>query len=426
MSKTFEILNLLYAQGGKMKKLTMFVLVLMVVSSLLTACAPPKPSGEIIFSGAYDNVYNWVWSSAKSGAVKEVSWLNSFSADEDSGVQAFFWMNNPEYFAALVFDGYDNQDGFRHMLAIFKRSDYANPVAITTLDPTTQEIKYDFYDSGQQVLVLTDISTTPPTINLWSFDIDGSLTKIHSLGPVRGGADTLECAKYVSPDTVYLSPDGKNVYWQWEYFIGGNCVHQNPEMMGPMFTEVPEVKLAWVIADLEGQVIVSDEKVKNLNDFSLIFDNPIGWAGNHTLLFDRYYPSEEGTEPYQCLYSVDINGEARDLYCDNDISPGIEGFSISPNGKDVAFIQNYHDLLVVEINTAKVIYSSLETGTNLGYPFHPIIVWSPDSQWLTWTMDRDSPNFNNSLFVMKRDGTYLQSFIKPEGDDFTYTYLWLK
>ncbi len=402
-----------------MKRLTVLMALILFVSCLLSACSPAKSNSEIVF---VKNGTNFDWWSYRDGLEKPISWLNS-----DPNVRAvstLTQMKDTRFVAFIVSDFTTIND--INYLVIFNRSDYVTPVAITKLDPKTQYFTSDALFTEQDMLPLVDRTTTPETINVWSFDIAGVLTKAWSLGPEKhGGVDT-SCAGFTGPDRVYLSPDGTKALHRFETVAtGSRCkFDENGVLANPL-----DIKVSWQVVDKTGKVLSSDEKT--ISYWRMYEDSgwPIGWLDSQTFLFSWFAPN--GNKTRQCLTSVNVydKTKTKDLYCDEDVPAGIDGFAVSPNGKYVAFVQDYHFLVVVDAKTANVVYSSKnQNQASYGYPFTSGLAWSPDSRSIAWMLDKDSANFTDSIFITQIEGTNKGqiSSQKLEGTDPTYTYLWLK
>lgn len=436
MKKTFAILIILMfvvtacgnpasVQTATAVPATPTVTVPIVTISSPTQVGQGLPGGEIVFvmDGESSD-----WWSYRNGSAAPINWLNPTS-EQDRGVYWFKQMQDPNY-VAFITNEYNNEgQSLTNNLVIFNRVDYTTPVADTVLDPETQQIlSYtDFAGpEGPDTIPLMDRTTSPATINLWSFDTAGVLTKVWSLGSERQGGDSIDCTRMTRSDMIYLSPDGTKVFWRWEYAIGGDCT-QTGGMMSVPYVEAPMIKDSWQVIDREGRILEADE---NIHDFSMLNgaqEWPGGWAGNQTFLFSKFFPYKPNTETTrECIFSVNIiSHTTQDLYCDENFPPGIDGFSISPDGKFVAFGQDYDDLVILEVNTAKVVYSTAWDSTDTGYPFDSILVWSPDSQWVAWTLDPSSANNANSIFVLQREGLSHFTLYEPGGDNPTIPYLWL-
>ena len=383
------------------------------------------PGGEIIFVKDGESFHWW---SYKNGSATSISWLNR-TPEQDRSVYWFKQMQDPNY-VAFIIDEFDSESrSSTDNLVIFNRADYTTPVAVTVLDPETQQIlSYtDFVGpESPDIIPLVDLTSSPATINLWSFDTAGVLNKVWSLGPERRGGDNIDCTRMTRSDMIYLSPDGLKILWRWEYAIGGDCT-QTGEMMSAPYVKAPMIKDSWQVIDREGRILEADE---NIHDFSMLNgaqEWPGGWAGNQTFLFSKFFPYKPNAgATRECIFSVNIiNHTTRDLYCDEDYPPGIDGFSISPDGKFVAFGQDYQSLVILEVDSTKVIYSTAWGSIDTGYPFDSILVWSPDSQWVAWTLDPTSANNANSIFVLQHEGLGHFTLYEPGGDIPTIPYLWL-
>ncbi len=392
---------------------------ILFVSCLLSACSSAKSNSEIVF---VKNGTNFDWWSYRDGLEKPISWLNS-----DPNVRAVSTLKQMKdtRFVAFVIGDFTTLSDTNY-LVIFNRSDYSKPVAVTKLDPKTEYFSPDVQFTEQDMLPLIDRTTTPGIINLWSFDTAGTLTKAWSLGPEKhGGVDT-NCAGFTGRDGIYMSPDGKKAFHRFETVAtGSRCkFDENGMLMGSL-----GIKYQWQVVDIAGKVLSSGEKIV---DYWREYEDtewPVGWLDNQTILFSRFSPNGDKTR--QCLVMVDVYDQTKtiDLYCDEDAPAGIDGFAVSPNGKYVAFVQDYHFLVVVDAKTANVVYSSKnQNQASYGYPFTSGLAWSPDSRSIAWMLNKDSANFTDSIFITQIEGTNKGqiSSQKLEGTDPTYTYLWLK
>ena len=190
----------------------------------------------------------------------------------------------------------------------------------------------------------------------------------------------------------------------------------------------------WEVLDMSGRVLVSGESTY---DPSMRFGSdmwPRGWAGNDMVLFESFESSTylpDSPVDVQCIYVANITTHSTTcLYCDNNAPPGFSHIKISPDGKYVAFDQGYHDLVIVDIATGEVTYSSATGPIDLGDPFDSILVWSPDSQWVGWTMIKDAgsfvnENFINAIFITQREGKGNTTLNNPKNDYETIPYYWI-
>jgi hypothetical protein len=391
----------------------------------LTSTLGPTPGGELFFSMEGEP---WTWWSYREGSVKPLNWVNDPPSGKSSYISWLKIMDDPNYVAVILNEisgGFGPGPALR--LVIFNRTDYTTPVAVTIIDSETQSLPWYMDNAGMSivgpdVLPLFDTTTTPTTINLWSFDTSGVLTKVRSLGPERRGGDSGGCGYFATrPDVVYVSPDGKKLFWFWGYAVGGKCTTPPGEYTGMgSIEEFPVIRQSWEVFDQSGQVLDSGE---NVNDMAGNFGSdqwPEGWAGNETMLFN----SQEYSA--QCIYAANIvlHSITR-VYCDEETPAGLSSIMISPDGTHIVFIQDYHDMVIVDISNSKVSYSSASDNIDFGSPFSSILSWSPDSQWVAWTLSDQSANFANSIFVTQRDGAARVTLYKPDGYAATFPFYWI-
>ncbi len=253
--------------------------------------------------------------------------------------------------------------------------------------------------SGNKIYFLSDRGENMRH-NLWKYDIkSGSFTQITKFGDFditfmsTGGKNLV----FEKGGSLFLMDLSDEKYSQIEVNVISDLSTEmaRKKNVGKSITNMtisPDGKR--VIFEARGELFdVPAEKgfVKNLTNTSGVWEHNPSWSPDGKTI--AYWSDVSGE--YE-IYLRNISGKVKQL---TKRKKGY-GYKLfwSPDNKKISFIDETNWIQIIDVDTGKIIKVS-HTKWNVGHGgryFFPIS-WSPDSNWITFTLGMD--NSNSAIFV---------------------------
>lgn len=370
-----------------MKKIVVGLIVLVLLtSSLLVACAPTKPSGEIIFGmddfiNDTDPSYYSVEINQRQAELGVTLTATTLLPVGLEGREAVSFQLFPDG-KSVVFMTFDSIASHQTrtqtdmaMITFDRSRGYETPVSYTSLEGEWLQIHGSVYPGP--IILSDNVGYYEPSIDIYRVKNPGELPTL--LWTVNNPFPTdTECGNW---DTVAPSPDGKMVIWNAARFTG-RCDGVWPDMSTGHHTNNSAV-----ISKSKGVIYTFTETASAQDGYSTgVSYNWFEWSPDSKKIF---YIEENCSEETRCYDIVEVFrvSNPTKLFCqDLNVSPA-RHVAWSPDSTKIVMLNNFRMIYVLDVQKPGVVVDVLESHDLPEYIGETSLVWSPDSEWIAFTLD---------------------------------------